>query len=84
MEFEKEADNEVCEVWEKATRQKATKGQPAKSRAATLDGGLEKMVKGSGGGGLTECSWEKLDSSKMDGIVSDNKEEGESDEVDDE
>ena len=84
LEFEKEADDEACEVWEKATRQKAAKGQPAKGQAATLDGGLEKIVKRLGGGGLMECGQKKLDFSKMDGMASDNKEEGEGDKVDDE
>ena len=71
-------------MWERAARQKATKGQPVKGQVTTSDGGLEKMVKGSGGGGLTECGWEELDFSKTDGMASDNKEEGEGDEVDDE
>ena len=84
LEFEKEANDEVCEVWEEAAGQKATKGQPAKGQATTLDGGLEKMAKGLGGGGLMECGWEELDSSKMDGMVNNNEEEGEGDEVDDE
>ena len=71
----------MCEVWEKATRQKATKEQAVQDKAATLDGSLEKMVKG---GRLMECGWEKLDSSKTDEMVSDNKEEGEGSEVDNE
>ena len=82
LEFEKKADDEACEMWEKATRQKATKGQPVKGQATTSDGGLEKMAKGLGGGGLMECGWEELNSSKMDGMVSNNEEEGEGDKVD--
>ena len=71
-------------MWEKAARQKATKGQPVKGKATTSDGGLEKIMKGLGGGVLIECGWKELDFSKVDGMASDNEEEGEGNKVDDE